>query len=111
MKRLMMPFALLTALAPTIGQAQDSASVRVSYAGLDLTSTRGQQVLRRRIVAAARRVCGVSDPLDLKYSKAISECRAAAISGSWPAYEAAINAARHGMVQVAGTTSLTVARH
>jgi len=111
MKRLLMLFALSTAFAPTVGRAQDSTSVRVSFAGLDLASVRGQQVLLRRIVAAAKSVCGVTDPLDLKYSRAISECRAAAISRSRPAYDAAVKAARRGMVEASGTKSLIVARH
>ena len=49
--------SLLATAIPTAAQAQD-ASVRVTYADLDLTSDGGVQSLDHRIAAAIKQVCG-----------------------------------------------------
>ena len=54
--------ALLAATAfvvPTVSQAQEVRSARVSYLDLDLASDMGQQSLQRRIFHAAESVCGI----------------------------------------------------
>ena len=48
-------------LVPTLARADDTSSVRVSYADLNLASDVGQSSLHRRIVFAARVVCQFED--------------------------------------------------
>ena len=55
--------AVATALVvPTVSQAAEKNSVRVSYADLNLTTDFGQHKLQRRIVFAARLVCESAAP-------------------------------------------------
>jgi UrcA family protein len=93
---------------PTVSQAEESNSVRVSYADLNLGSTAGQHVLQRRIAGAARTVCVIEDSRELALRTATNACRGDAIASAEPAYEAAIAAARHGTVTVVGAASLIV---
>ena len=48
-------------VAPTVSQAEEPNSVRVSYADLNLASDLGQQTLQRRIANGARTVCVIED--------------------------------------------------
>jgi UrcA family protein len=49
----------------------DVARIVVSYGDLDLDTDRGAAALQRRLVVAARQVCGSPDPRDLgRYQKA-----------------------------------------
>ncbi len=89
-------------LVPTVSQAEETNSVRVSYADLDLASGVGQHTLQRRIVGAARDVCVFEDRKDLEIAMATHFCRTNAIAHAEPAYEAAVAAARHGTVSVLG---------
>jgi len=58
--------AVATALVvPTISQAAERTSVRVSYADLNLATEFGQTKLQRRISFAAELVCDTTDPLNL----------------------------------------------
>ena len=51
--------AVATALVvPTVSQAAETTSVRVSYADLNLGTDFGQNRLQRRIAFAASQVCG-----------------------------------------------------
>ena len=49
------------AFLASAASAQAPAQVAVSYADLNLASAAGQEVLGRRIDAAARKVCGVDN--------------------------------------------------
>jgi len=105
--------ALVVATAlvvPTVSQAQDTNSVRVSYADLNLSTNFGQSKLQRRIAYAAVNVCDKADVLDLKYTQAVSECRVGAVASAQPAFMAAIAAARHPSVTVLDATALIVTR-
>ena len=109
------PVSALTALAaasvlvlPTVSRAEEMNSVRVSYADLNLGSDVGQQVLQRRIAAAARTVCLFEDSRELALASATNACRTDAIAGARPAYEAALAAARHGTVTIMGGAALSV---
>ena len=93
---------------PTVSRAEETNKVRVSYADLNLGSEPGQQVLQRRIAAAARTVCVIEDSRELALASATNACRADAIAGARPAYEAALAAARHGTVTIMGAAALTV---
>jgi UrcA family protein len=93
---------------PTISQAAETNSVRVSYADLNLVSSVGQHTLQGRIAYAARVVCVIEDSRELALASATNACRSDAIDRAQPAYEAAISAARHPSVTVLGSTSLIV---
>ena len=98
-------------LTPTVSQAAESNSVRVSYADLDLASDLGQHSLQRRITFAARVVCEIEDTRQLQLALATNLCRSDAVEGARPAYEAAVAAAmRHPSVTVGGAAALIVTR-
>jgi len=96
-------------VVPTVSQAAESHSVRVSYADLNLASDRGQQSLQRRMKYAAVTVCEIEDSRELALAAATNACRSTAIADARPAYEAAVAAARRPSVEVVGTAAaLTV---
>jgi UrcA family protein len=104
--------ALLVASAlvgPTISQAQTANTYRASYADLNLASENGQQILQRRIAFGARVVCEIEDSRELALASATNLCRGDAIAAVQPAYQAAVNAARHGTVEVIGASAIIVA--
>jgi UrcA family protein len=95
-------------VAPTVSQAEEPNSVRVSYVDLNLASDVGQQTLHRRIVNGARTVCMIEDSKELALASATSACRGDAIASALPAYEMAIAAARHGTVTIGTGAALIV---
>jgi UrcA family protein len=97
-------------VVPTVSEAQDTASVRVSYADLNLATDFGQNKLQHRISYAAETVCDKADPFDLNYTRAVSDCRIGAVAGAQPAFLAAVAAARHPSVTVLDATALIVTR-
>jgi UrcA family protein len=96
-------------VVPTVSQAEESNSVRVSYADLNLASGTGQHTLQRRIANGARVVCVIEDSKELGLASATNACRGDAIASAQPAYEAAVAAARHGTVEVTGAAAIVVA--
>ena len=105
--------ALLVASAlvlPTVSQAAEQDSVRVSYADLNLASDFGEQRLQGRIAFAAGVVCGPADHRDVPFLQTIGECRNATIADAQPAYDAAVRAARHGEVEILGAALIVTAR-
>ncbi len=96
-------------IVPTVAQAQEFPSARVSYADLDLASDVGQQSLQRRIFHAAESVCGIGAiRVDIKSAFLATDCRDDAIAGAQPQFAAAVNAARHGTVTVGGAAALII---
>ena len=95
-------------VGPTVSQAAQSNSVRVSYADLNLASDRGQQSLQRRMKFAAVVVCQIEDSRELALAAATNDCRNTALSDARPAYEAAVAAARRPSVEVIGAAAITV---
>ena len=93
---------------PTVSQATQTNSVRVSYADLNLSSGAGQQVLQRRIAGAARDVCLFEDSREIALRRATNDCRSDAIASAQPAYEAAIAAARRGTVTIGAGAALVI---
>jgi UrcA family protein len=93
---------------PTVSQAAESNSVRVTYADLNLTSDSGQQILEHRIVRAARIVCVYDDGRDLDLAIDTNACRSDAVASAQPAYAAAVSAARRGSATVLSAASLIV---
>jgi len=104
--------ALLAATAfvvPTVSQAQEVRSARVSYLDLDLASDIGQQSLQRRIFHAAESVCGIGAiRMDIKSAFLAADCRDDAVATAQPQFAAAVNAARHGTVTVGGAAALII---
>jgi UrcA family protein len=110
-KPLIAAAAVLVATAlvvPTVTQAAPTNSVRVSYADLNLASNNGRQVLQRRIVFGARIVCEIEDSKELALAAATNLCRHDAVEDAQPAYQAAVNRARHGTVEVLDGAALIV---
>lgn len=106
--------ALATAgalVVPTVGQASDTDSVRVSYADLNLVATSDQTRLEQRITFAAETVCGPADHRDVPFLQKVGECRRATVADAQPAVLAAINQARHPSVTVLGAAALVVTAH
>ena len=98
-----------TLVIPTVSQAAERATARVSYADLNLASARGADSLQRRINFAARVVCGYEESRQYDVVFATNTCRTGAIEGARPAYEAALANARHPSVIVGeAATSLVV---
>jgi UrcA family protein len=95
-------------VVPTVAQAQESNSARVSYADLDLASQLGQSRLQKRIVFAAHSVCDTADAKQLKLASLMAECRTGAIAGAQPAYAEAVAKARRGTVEVLDTSALII---
>jgi UrcA family protein len=98
-------------LTPTISQAAETDSVRVSYADLNLASDSGQTALQGRIAFAAEVVCGPADHRDVLFTQKVHECRSATIADVQPAYQAAVNSARRGTVEVLSGAALIVTAH
>jgi UrcA family protein len=95
-------------VVPTVSQAAESNSVRVSYADLNLASNAGAGALQRRIGFAARVVCEIEDSRQLSLASATNACRSDTIESVRPAYEAAVASARRGTVIVGEGAALIV---
>ena len=100
--------AATTLVLPTVAQAAEPNSVRVTYADLNLASQLGQQTLQHRIVRAARIVCVYDDGRDVDLNIETNACRSDAIARTQPDYAAAVNSARRGSVTVLDAASLIV---
>ncbi len=103
--------AATSLVVPTVSQAAERTSVRVSYADLNLATDFGQHKLQRRIHFAAELVCDKTDLLNLGFARVIAECQNGAIQDAQPAFAAAIAAARHPSVTVLDATALIVTAH
>jgi UrcA family protein len=116
MLKMLPALAAMTAAAalvvPTVSQAQDTRSERVTYADLDLASNVGQARLQTRIAFAAKSVCDAGAYTDIAMMPIVRECRSDAIAGAQPAFKAAVAAAQdhRGTVTVLDSASLIVTR-
>lgn len=74
--------ASATTVTPTVASAFEpvTATTTIRTADLDLSGTAGRQELDRRIVRAARDVCGISSDADLEGRNAVRKCRAETIA-------------------------------
>ncbi len=73
----------------TFGWSEPKA-MAVSFAGLDLSSPEGQQMLDRRIRTALNQVCGRDDAQELALASAVRRCRRDAMAGTRPQVRLAI---------------------
>jgi UrcA family protein len=101
-------FVASSLVLPTVSQANEPNSVRVTYADLNLASASGQQTLEHRITRAARIVCVYDDGRDIDLNFETTACRSEAVASAQPAYVAAVNAARRGSVTVMDAAALIV---
>ena len=90
--------ASATTITPTVAQAFEPVTVTsiVQTADLDLSSSNGQQELDRRIVQAAREVCGEASNVDLEGRNAVRECRAETIAAAASQREQLLASAKYG---------------
>ncbi|MDB5700819.1 MAG: hypothetical protein JWL66_1018 [Sphingomonadales bacterium] len=79
-----------------------TVSIPVSFAGLDLNSAVGQDVLNRRLDQAVRSICGTADARDLAATMATHKCTIVTRASAQPHLAIAIAASRPSM-QVAST--------
>jgi UrcA family protein len=85
-------------VTPTVAQAFEPVTVTsiVPTADLDLSNSDGRQELDRRIVQAAREVCGAASDVDLEGKNAVRQCRADTIAQAATQREQLLAAARSG---------------
>ncbi|HVM23377.1 MAG TPA: UrcA family protein [Sphingomicrobium sp.] len=95
-------------VVPTVSQAADRESARVSYADLDLSSLEGRDSLERRVTSAADQLCGVGKWSGFALENAALACSARAAAGAQPADAEAIAASRTGSVTVLDAAALIV---
>ena len=100
-----------TLVTPTVSQAAETDSMRVSYADLNLASDADQTRLQGRIAYAAEVVCGPADHRDVPFNQKVNECRKGTIADAQPAFQAAVNSARHGTVEVLEGAALIITAH
>ena len=96
--------ASATVIAPTASQASEPAVVTsvVQTADLDLATGSGQRELDRRIVRAAREVCGTASDADLAGKNDVRHCRAETIAAATAQREQLLAAAKAGSpIQIA----------
>ena len=101
---------LATALvAPTVTQAEEVPSARVSYADLNLANADARETLQNRVQFAATSICdNGARSMELEQAQSARLCRTNAIASAQPALDAAFAAARRGTVTVLTGASLTV---
>ena len=97
-------------IVPTVSQAAETNSVRVSYADLNLASAGGANILERRIAKAAKVVCVIEDSREIQLAQATMICRNLAVSDAQPAFNAALLAARNPSVTVVPVSIAVTAR-
>jgi UrcA family protein len=94
-------------VVPTVSQAEDSQSVRVSYADLNLASMDGRQRLEHRVAYAAKAVCDLGETSsELSLAALTKGCREDTLASVQPQLAAVIDANRRGTVTVGGAAAL-----
>lgn len=85
-------------IAPTASQAFEPAAVTsvVQTADLNLATGSGQRELDRRIVRAAREVCGIASDSDLAGKNDVRQCRVETIAAAASQREQLLAAAKAG---------------
>ena len=100
---------IASAFSPAAAQADVPNSVLVRYADLNLGNSAGQDILQKRISTAATQVCAAAGTkLDLQLVGLENTCFSETIASAQLAYQAAVNAARHGTVTVLDGAALII---
>ena len=75
----MTKYFLATLLAftatPALAEQPTTASSIVQVADLDLSTSKGQRALDRRLTQAVKEVCGIASPSDLAGQNRVRDCR------------------------------------
>jgi UrcA family protein len=87
--------------------AGEAMSVKVSTAGLDLSSPAGVAQLTRRVGYAASMVCGHFDEGDLNGARASKTCRTQAIDDAMPQVQLALSNLKAGRQLAANSIAVT----
>jgi UrcA family protein len=95
--------AMILALSATPGTAEEFATAKVSYAGLDLASPEGVSRLDKRVAGAIRKVCRQGGVYNLTTMRAFRQCIAETTARTDGQRERVIMAylVRHGKTQLA----------
>jgi UrcA family protein len=91
------------ALAAVPAFAQEPMSIAVPYGDLNLASSDGSALLKARVKAAARRICGIEQAPGLAEHLPIRTCRAEVFASAKPQMLAALNGQGSGSVVVAAS--------
>jgi UrcA family protein len=95
--------------APVIASDDgETAITSVSYADLNLSSSRGISALQYRINDAANSVCGTPFASEVLVSADRRVCVSGAVASAKPAFDEAVRAARHGTVTITNSAALLV---
>ena len=87
---------LASVAAPAAAFEPVTVTSIVETADLDLSSVNGQRELDRRIIQAARTVCGEASDVDLEGKNAVRDCRSETIAQASSQREQLIAAAKSG---------------
>jgi UrcA family protein len=90
------------AAVPALAQ-EAPTSVSVAYGDLNLSSPHGAAVLKARVKAAARQICGVAQAPGLTEAMAVSACRTSVLSSAEPQMNLAMNRGGSGSVVIAAS--------
>ena len=98
MKTVTFGLALIAAAGVTPASAEPlTVTSIVATADLDLSTASGQNELDRRIIRAAREVCGEASDVDLEGKNAVRQCRADTIAAASSRREALLASAAAGV--------------
>ena len=76
MTKTIIAMLLAFSATPALAEAPVIATSTVQTADLDLSTSKGQQVLDRRLQRAANEVCGIASDVDLEGKNEVRRCRA-----------------------------------
>ncbi len=89
---ILLPLAVLAFVG--VSAAAETRSTKVSYADLNLATPSGVAILEKRIVHAAKQVCGSADIFDRLDVMDMEHCRTKAIGDAVPRVALAVAEAR-----------------
>ena len=76
MTKTIIAMLLAFSATPALAEAPIIATSTVQTADLDLSTSKGQQALDRRLQRAANEVCGIASDVDLEGKNEVRRCRA-----------------------------------
>ena len=76
MTKTIIAMLLAFSATPALAEAPVIATSTVQTADLDLSTSKGQQALDRRLQRAANEVCGIASDADLEGKNEVRRCRA-----------------------------------
>ena len=101
MTKILLATLLAFTATPALAEPPATTSSIVQIADLDLSTTRGQQALDRRLNLAAKEVCGTASDADVAGKNEVRRCRVETLSGLAAERDQRIAAASSQPIQVA----------